>query len=358
MKINFLIPTTGLTGGVKVIFYHATNLIKFGHQVCLIHPFILDKKSNFKDKILAVLKFFKYKTFDFLNLNSISFFELPREIKIKRVFNLKEENIPEADITVATANQTADWLVDYPRTKGEKFYFIQDYETWTRDKNLVDATWKMPLKKIVISSWLKNLAQNYFNEKIFGLVPDGLDLKIFNPENRTKNKSLKILMQYHPLEKKGFIDGLAAFLMAKQEIPDIDLTIFSAYPLPKRLKRQYEFYYRPKLNKLKELYCSTDIFLWPSRVEGFGLPPMEAMACGCAVISTDTGAIRDYSIPDETVILTPPNQPEIMAGKIICLANSKNKMEKIGRAASERMKQFDWQDSTRKLEKIFSNKTS
>lgn len=52
-------------------------------------------------------------------------------------------------------------------------------------------------------------------------------------------------------------------------------------------------YYRLPLDKLRELYQLTDAFLYPSLLEGFGIPPFESMACGTPVISSGTSAMKE-----------------------------------------------------------------
>lgn len=336
-----------------MIFAHANNLNFLGHEVTIISPFVLNKDASVKEKLLGFLKLLKYRIKVMSGKDRPDWFKLDPMVKIIRIENLAAENVPDTDVTIATANETADWLAAYPQSKGKKFYFIQDYEIWTRNKELVDSTWRMPLKKIVIAQRLKKLAETRFHEQVCGVVPNGIDTEQFFNENKKINTAKKILMMYHVLEKKGFFDGLKAFLIAKDKHSEISLTLFGAYrPGPEIAG--YDFYYRPTPEELRKLYCQSDIFIWPSREEGFGLPPMEAMACKCAVISTDTGAIRDYAIDEQTVIIVPPNKPDQIGEKIIELIENEKKLSRLSLAGYEKIRGFTWERSTAMLEKIIT----
>jgi len=350
MIINFLVPTIGLTGGVKVIFQHANNLAKWGHEIRIICPYVLDINAGLADKAVGFLKLLKRSILLILNLNKINWFALNNKILIIRPWNLSGRRLPSADVTVATANQTADWLARAGERCGKKFYFIQDYENWTRRSELVDATWRLPLEKIVISEYLARLAKEKFNQEVNHIVADGVDTKIFFNHHKIYHQQ-NILMMYHILEKKGFADGLAAFRLAKEKYPQINLKVFGAYPLKKNFL-EGEYYLKPSAEKLRELYSTADIFVWPSRIEGFGLPPLEAMACRSAVISTDTGAIREYAVPDQTVLLAPPARPDLLAERIGELLSDNRKLQKISEAGYNRIKDYDLEASTKKLEKI------
>ena len=92
-----------------------------------------------------------------------------------------------------------------------------------------------------------------------------------------------------------------ALKIVKEHNPNIKLVLFGEPERNNELNGlkdlgDFEFHLYPVKNKLREIYNSLDIFVFSSCSEGFGNPPMEAMACGTAVVSTNVGAIPDYSL--------------------------------------------------------------
>lgn len=351
MKIVFVLNTMGMTGGVKVIFEHANRLQARGHEVTVVH--LLRLKKGRRGWLIGQLKRIKYFLLKTINRGiNIDWFSLNRGIKILRVVNL--EKIKNFDAIIATANETADWVSDLPGDSRKKFYFIQDYETWTRDARLVDATYKMPLQKIVIASWLKDLMNDKFNEAAAGAVLNGVDWNFFNCPNKIFNKNKIILMMYHILPKKGVGLGIKAYGRLKKDFPKIKLIMFGAYRPKEKLGPDIEFYFKPKQEKLRELYHQSDIFLHPSIAEGFGLCPMEAMAAKCAVVATDTGAIRDYAQKDKTAIIIPPNNINAIINVLRELLLNESKLREMAESGNRHIKNFDWDKAAEKFENILS----
>ncbi len=350
MKITFVIPLVSLVGGIKVVFEYANNLQARGHEVRVVYPLVpavSGKKwydiKYFINKILRTLINIKKG-------NVVDWFDLKAKLSGKPT--LDEIFIPDGDIVVATSCETSYYVSKYNKNKGIKFYLIQGYETWCGEKN-IDRSYKLGLHNIVISTWLKNLIQTKIEGKIEDLIINGIDFTQFYPEitDRDKNQ-IRILMPYRDGKAKGFNDGLKAFEIVRNRYNNVKLVLFGVNK-EKNIPENVEIHKRVIGDELRHIYNSCDIFLFPSQSEGFGLPPMEAMACGCAVVTTNVGAVPDYAIPGKTALVSAPGDPEALAQNVIQLIENKEKRKQIAENGYNYVKQFTWDKSTDELEKIF-----
>ena len=94
---------------------------------------------------------------------------------------------------------------------------------------------------------------------------------------------------------------------------------------------------------LPDWYRAADALVFPSLYEGFGLPPIEAMACGCPVLSSPRGALEE-TIGDAAGRLDPDNAAQIQA-QLTRIAADGAWRERLRRAGLERARAFDWRTS-------------
>ena len=102
---------------------------------------------------------------------------------------------------------------------------------------------------------------------------------------------------------------------------------------------------------LLQLYNACDLFVFPSFYEGFGLPALEAMACGRAVVCSSTSALPE--VVDGAAILTDPSSEEEMAhamADILLDPELRVRMERLG---LRRAAHFNWQDTARRTLEVF-----
>ncbi|MCE7699524.1 MAG: glycosyltransferase family 4 protein [Methanobacterium paludis] len=347
MKITFLLHVTEIGGGVRVVFEYANRLTERGHDVTIVYP-LIDKKS-IKSKLNSVINMTKYIS-PFHN-HYPKWFDL--KAKLLPVPTFKEKYIPDADIIVATWWETAYYVSSYEKNKGKKFYLIQHYETWGGPPDKVKKTYTMGLHNIVISSWIKEKLEN-LGADIDAIILNGVNFNDFYPDKKMKkDDELRVLMPYRVEKWKGISDGVKAFKLVKEKFNNIKLVTFGPKPLEGELPEDVEFHVYPTGNELRKLYNSCDIFLFPSHCEGFGLPPMEAMACELPVVSTDVGAIKDIALPGKTALVSNPYEPIDLSKNIIKLIKNESLRKEIAKSGYEYIKQFNWVTATDKLEELF-----
>jgi alpha-1,3-rhamnosyl/mannosyltransferase len=98
--------------------------------------------------------------------------------------------------------------------------------------------------------------------------------------------------------------------------------------------------YLPRTD-LAQLIAGATALVFPSIYEGFGLPPLEAMACGVPVISSNAAAMPE--VIGETGILLDPQDVDGMTQAMLWLANTPSDRSRLGGQAQERSKYFSWQ---------------
>jgi glycosyltransferase involved in cell wall biosynthesis len=91
---------------------------------------------------------------------------------------------------------------------------------------------------------------------------------------------------------------------------------------------------------LPGLYRSAKVFVYPSLYEGFGMPPLEAMACGCPVISSARGSLGE--VLGEAAAMVDPEDEREMANKLVALAESDAVRARLREAGLQQARKFDW----------------
>jgi glycosyltransferase involved in cell wall biosynthesis len=273
-------------------------------------------------------------------------------VRMRYVPNLKPRYVPDADAVFATAWQTAEFVQNLPPGRGERFYLIQHYETWAGSKELVDATWRAPLHKAVISQWLLETGRGLGCEDV-QCVSNGIDHEKFRLLNPISNRAKRVAMMFHPFAWKGSPDGLRALGAVKSQHPGLQAVLFGTPRRSESIPDWIEYYQNPPQRELvRSIYNESSVFVCPSWAEGFGLPPAEAMACGCAVASTDCGGVREFAEHEVTALLSPPRDPEALARNMARLLEDDGLRQRLANAGHERIQNFTWERSTDHLEEF------
>lgn len=103
---------------------------------------------------------------------------------------------------------------------------------------------------------------------------------------------------------------------------------------------------------LPDLYRAARVFVYPSLYEGFGMPPLEAMACGCPVISSPRGSLAE--VLGDAAAIVDPEDVSALANSMSLLASSPEIRERFLRAGLAQAKKFDWSRTAAETLKVYA----
>lgn len=102
-----------------------------------------------------------------------------------------------------------------------------------------------------------------------------------------------------------------------------------------------------------ELMNAARAFVFPSYAEGFGMPNVEAMACGCPVVTTPAFAVREI-VGDAALVVENPSDPVALAEALHRVTTDEELRRRLVERGFARLPLFSWEDSARKLLEVYA----
>lgn len=362
MKVSFILPfhPRRPSGGARVVFAHAEGLAALGHDVSILTPRLevgawnrgRREPSHLVRKVAKGVR-------DLLGPIRPNWYELSPEVEVRTALTVSQRSLPPADVLVATGWRTAEVIARATGGSGG-LYLVQHVETWDGPADRVKRTWRLPLRKVAVSTWLGDeLRRHGVPDEELRVIVNGLDhdqLGVFTPP---RDRPPTVAMMWGEQPWKGGLDGLAALRSAREVHRELTAILFGTGPAPDGLPTWVRYQRSPPRRLLVEgVYNEAAVYLCPSWLEGFGLPPAEAMACGCAVVTTDCGGVRDFAIGGATARMVPAHAPDALAEALVEVLEDDEERVRLAEAGCELVRGFTWERATSELESWILESTS
>uniref|UniRef100_A0A7V3PUR5 Glycosyltransferase family 1 protein n=1 Tax=candidate division WOR-3 bacterium TaxID=2052148 RepID=A0A7V3PUR5_UNCW3 len=154
-----------------------------------------------------------------------------------------------------------------------------------------------------------------------------------------RRKNIETLLRAaEPLIKEGLTDGVV--FAGKDGLGANEIRQFSA---KLRIASQVQFLGYVPDDLLVALYNLAQCLVFPSWYEGFGLPILEAMACGCPVVAADSSSIPEAA--GDAALLFPPADADILKSKLRQVLTSENLRSELVKKGHKWVNRFSWQDA-------------
>src|SRR5262249_7341019 len=104
----------------------------------------------------------------------------------------------------------------------------------------------------------------------------------------------------------------------------------------------FRHWVRPTNRALADLYRGCGVFVSTSWVEGLGIPPLEAMACGAPVVVTDQRGARDYAVRGGNCLVVPACAPKTVAQAVVRVLPDPRLARRLGEAGVRTAERYRW----------------
>jgi glycosyltransferase involved in cell wall biosynthesis len=181
------------------------------------------------------------------------------------------------------------------------------------------------------------------------VIPPGVDVEAVGGPPRSPSPGPPYVLGLGRAEPRKDLPGLvAAFDIVAEDHPDLQLRLAgpAGWGEAALEEASTKAAHRDRIHRMgwvedrRAVLAGASVFVYPSRYEGFGLPPLEAMALGVPVVATAVGALPE--VLGEAALLVPPGDPEALAAAIHTVLDDADVRERLSAAGRARIAAYSW----------------
>lgn len=201
---------------------------------------------------------------------------------------------------------------------------------------LAALSYRVPAHRVYVSRWLARRV----GEPAAPTISLGIDHDVFHPRGRAASGAPRVGV----IARRGPVKGYADFLAAWRLLADApELTIVRVDPV--EVPPGATVLGRLSAAEMAGFYRSVDVFVFPSLSEGFPAPPLEAMACGAAVVATRSGGVEEYASDGVNCLLVPVSDPRSLAAAIARLVRDPDLRARLASESIRTAARFTWDET-------------
>lgn len=327
LHVVYAMAHARITGGAKVVFDHANHLSDLGVQVTIVCH---DPRPTW------------YPV-------RCDYVQVPFQVDLAL-------GIPTCDVIVATYWDHVQACVD--TGLAPVIYFEQgDFHLFEEvEPTLLERVRKAVGSAAAVTTCSERIAgimRERYGREVAEIFPNAVDREIFHPGSsdgdEEPTRPYLMMMGSDQVAFKGTAAVLQAWELVRQTGIDLDLVWVSPKPLVKPVGRVYV---NPDQKLLGSLYRGAALFVSGSHYETFPLPPLEAMASGCPVVTTANQGVLTYAIDGDNCLLAEIGNPDSLAEQIIRLMKDPALQQRLRTGGLETAGRYDWTATAGQL-KVF-----
>jgi glycosyltransferase involved in cell wall biosynthesis len=263
-----------------------------------------------------------------VTVHDLAFLEHPEYAVPSLAAYLKKvvpEAVASADVVAAVSQTTSQALIDHLKTPREKITVIP---------NGVGAYFRRITDPVILGA----------TRHKYGLKhPLVLGVGTLEP----RKNHIGLVKAFAQAQKKKGGPAMLALAGGKGWLYEETRQVVSEL----KLENKVRFLGRVSDLELITLYSLADVFAFPSFSEGFGIPPLEAMACGAPVITSNTSSLPE--VAGDAALLVDPHDVKALGHAITRLLEDEQLREELRQKGYQRARQYTWSASASKMLSVY-----
>lgn len=319
LHVVYVMTHVGICGGSKIIFEHANHLTKHGARVSIVSHF--PKPDWFP--IIA------------------DYIQVPFTIELCH-------GIPLCDVIVATYWDHIQPCVEMGIAPVVYFeqgdaHLFDSGSLRPEIKRFVQTQYELPQFITTVSKRAGNFIQEVYGREA-QVFHNALDEDIFNhyAEKYRPQKPYILMVGSENAKFKGISDIVKAHKIVREAGIDIDLAWITQTTPSEHAADADLVFVNPPQEQIGALFRGASLYISGSHYESFCLPGLEAMACGCAVVTTRNDGVKEYAVDGYNAIFAEIENPQDLAQKIIEVLSNNTLLEHLRKNGLETANTYKW----------------
>ena len=224
-------------------------------------------------------------------------------------------------------------------------------------------------KIIAVSGGVKKEIMSYYNvpDDEIVVIPNGINIEEFKPDEKSKKRvrekygiggdEIVLMFSGYEFKRKGLRYIIEALPLMERNLKLFVVGKSDPKPfqnLANKLGVSNNIIFTGFVPEIKDYYAASDIYVFPSAYEPFGLVITEAMASGLPVITSKISGVAELiSDGHDGLLLNEPNNVDEIAEKIKLLIEDESLRRHMGRNARKTAEKYPWSEITKKTLEVY-----
>lgn len=332
--LTFLLPGDHRSGGVRVTVIMANLLLDRGHHVRIAFPKTpLLSPAGLKRAVRHALKPSRHDGWLHLFRGRMESYGKPDDL----IYQPGEAVIAVGTYMVASVREMTKPVL--------KVRFNHGFPA--RPDAAQEAAWHGRMPTITVSNTLVPRLQAQTDGSVWGVVPNGIDPADYFADPAIPRDGIGALYNPHP--NKAPENLLEVLRLCHERWPDVPQRVFGTEARPAGLEH-VEYTRLPSVDAARGIYNKSKLWILTSRTEGLPGVVLEAMACGCVVVSTDNDGSLEILRDGENGVIVPRDDVQAHLAAVGRMLADETLRQALAQGALDTVRNFTWDRAADRME--------